>query len=461
MTPMTPMNRILILDDEASIGASLSFALEDQYEVSVFTEPHRALEEIRQELFHICLLDLKIGNVDGIDVLKQIKEIQPGIEVIIITAFGTIESSVKALQNGAFTYITKPINIDELIVNIERAFHYKQLNSQVEYLSKELEKKYRYEELIGKSDSMQRIYGLIDKVKDVSSTVLITGESGTGKELVARAIHYSGKRAKEPFEVLNCAAIPEQLLESELFGYEKGAFTGASGSRQGRFEVAQGGTIFLDEIGEMSPPLQAKLLRVLQKREISRLGSNRTIALDVRVITATNRDLLKAVRENSFREDLYFRINVIHLHLPPLRERTEDIPMLTKFLVEKFCQEQGTCPKRFSRAAEARLMSYSYPGNIRELGNIIESSLVMAMGDIIEIHDLPASLKDSGPVAHDGELPSLKPFVGMTLQQLQDLFIQETLETMDGHRRKTAEVLGISERNLRYRLNTPDKPEQP
>ena len=449
------MNKILIIDDEESILTALTFALEDTYEVSTFTDPEVALALLESESFHLCLLDLRIGTIDGIEILKRIKGIQPSIEIIMITAYGSIESSVHALQSGAFSYITKPIDINELQLNLDRAVRYKHLNSQVEYLSKELEGKYRYRELIGSSKAMQPVYRMIDKVKDVDSTILITGQSGTGKELVVRAIHFSGKRQKGPLQIINCAAIPEPLLESELFGYEKGAFTGAISSKPGKFEIAQGGTIFLDEIGDMPQPLQVKLLRVLQSKKISRLGSNTTINLDVRVIAATNMDLAQAIVEKTFREDLYFRINVIQIQLPPLSQRKEDIPLLVAHYIRRFNTEQGLNVQQFTRDALSRLATYNYPGNIRELINIIEYSMVMSSGSEVDVEDLPENIKSSSlNFSPDQHEVSLRPFVGLSMRELEEKFIDETLKFLNGHRRKTAETLGISERNLRYRLNS-------
>ncbi len=449
------MNKILIIDDETSILTALNFALEDIYDVSTFSDPEKALTQLETETYHICLLDLKIGVADGIEVLKRIKNIQPSIEVIMITAYGSIESSVHALQSGAFSYVTKPIDMNELQLNLDRAVRYKQLNSQVEYLTKELEDKYRYRELIGASKVMQPVYNMIDKVKSVDSTILITGKSGTGKELVARAIHFSGKRQKGPLEIINCAAIPEALLESELFGYEKGAFTGATNSKPGKFEIAQGGTIFLDEIGDMPQSLQVKLLRVIQTKKIARLGSNKTVNLDVRIIAATHIDLSQAIAEKTFREDLYFRINVIKIHLPTLSERKEDIPLLVAYYIRRFNREQGLQIQQFTKEALARLTTYNYPGNIRELFNIIEYSMVMSSGSEVGVQDLPEYLKNP-PLnsSTEQEELSLRSFVGLSMRELEDKFIQETLNAHDGHRKKTAETLGISERNLRYRLNT-------
>ncbi len=450
------MIKLLLIDDEPAILSSLEFVLEDSYEISSYTSPDEALSSLEREQFQICLLDLRIGKESGLDVLLKIKEIQPSIEVIMITAYGSIESSVKALQLGAFSYITKPVDIEEIKVNIKKALQFKQLNSRVEQLSSELKLKYRFKELIGTSRAMDQVYTMINKVSEVDSTVLITGQSGTGKELVARAIHYSGKRKKGPFKVINCAAIPESLLESELFGYEKGAFTGATARKIGKLEMAQGGTVFLDEIGDMPAAIQVKLLRVLQSKLIPRLGSNSPVHLDARVVTATNVDLKKAVAEKKFREDLFFRINVIEIHLPSLRRRKEDIPLIVAHYLRKYNKEYDLAVTGFTGEAMQRLQAYNYPGNIRELINIVEYAMVMASDQEVGVQDLPEHLKNI-PVSSslsDGNL-SLAPFVGLRLKELEELFIDATLKAHNGHRRKTAATLGISERNLRYKLNHP------
>ncbi|ADH97971.1 sigma-54-dependent transcriptional regulator [Salisediminibacterium selenitireducens] len=447
------MTKIIIIDDEEGICSSLVFALEDDYDTEAFTNPAEGLKSVIADQPAVVLLDLKIGSVNGIDVLKEIRKQAPGTEVIMITAYGTISSSVEALQNGAYSYVTKPLNMDELFANISRVMEYKALNRQVQALSDQLERKYRYEEMVGKSDAMQKLYRLIDKVKEVDTNVLITGESGTGKELVARAIHYAGKRRSGPLEVVNCAAIPETLLESELFGYEKGAFTGATQRKAGKFELAHGGTLFLDEIGDMPVQLQAKLLRVLQKREVTRLGGTEAKLFDVRVIAATNVSLEKETEEGHFREDLYFRLNVIQLQLPPLRERTADLPILLKHFIDKYNREMNKSIQGFSKEAEQRIFNHHFPGNIRELANIIESSMVITDGEIIEPEDLPAYL-NRGTKRQESEEASLKPFVrlGYTLKALEKAFILETLEAENGHRKHTATKLGISERSLRDKI---------
>ncbi|WP_332628417.1 sigma-54-dependent transcriptional regulator [Halalkalibacter flavus] len=445
------MKRIIVIDDEASICSSLEFALEDHYDVVTTTKPHEGLKWIEEEKPDLCLLDLKIGQVDGLEILKKIKQVSQKTEVIMITAYGTIATSVRALQEGAYSYLTKPINIEELYSIIQQALHYQRLNDQVDFLSQELEKKYSFEGIIGKSESMATVFNLISKVKEVDSNVLIVGESGTGKELVARALHFSGKRKKSHFEVVNCAAIPDQLLESELFGYDKGAFTGAVSSKEGKFQLANGGTIFLDEIGDMPLSLQAKLLRVLQEKVVTKLGSNKEVNLDVRVIAATNKNLEEAVRNGEFREDLYFRLDVIKVPLPPLRERKEDIPFLIQHFIKQFNIEMNKEVQGLTKEANRILLNYDYPGNIRELSNIIESSMVLADDEFIEVLDLPPQVR-SNHSARRKDGGKILDFVGIPLKEMEKQFILATLEENNGHRKNTALMLGISERGLRDKL---------
>ncbi len=440
-----------MIDDEASICSSLEFALEDECEVVTTTNPDQGLNMLRETRFDVCLLDLRIGNVDGLSVLRQIKQISPATIVIMITAYGTIASSVTAMKEGAYSYITKPINMDELFSVIDQAFNYQKLSDQVDYLSQELERKYGYEGIIGRSEVLKDVFHMINKVKDVDTNVLITGESGTGKELVARAIHFSGKRKKEHFEVVNCAAIPDQLLESELFGYEKGAYTGAVSSKEGKFQIAHRGTIFLDEIGDMPLSLQAKLLRVLQEREVTKLGSNKNVKIDVRVIAATNKNLEDAVKSEEFREDLYFRLNVLQIPLPPLRERKEDIPYLLTHFLEKLNEEMGKSIKGLTKEAKRALINYQYPGNIRELANVLESSMVLADGEFIYLSDLPQQFK-SGMSTFGDRTEALEAYVGKSLKEIEKKFILATLEHNSGHRKNTAKMLGISERSLRDKI---------
>jgi len=335
------MDKILIIDDEKSICTSLEFALEDQYQVVSEQSPVEGLDILKKQDVSLVLLDLRIGGYNGIAVLDKIKNINLDIPVIMMTAYGSIKSSVDAMKHGAYYYITKPVDIEELRLLIFKALDYARLNNQVQQLTKEINSKYSIAGIIGKSKAVKDIFQIIDKVKDIYSNILITGESGTGKELVARAIHYQGKRKDGRFEVVNCAAIPQNLLESEFFGFEKGAFTGAIKDKKGKFEMADGGTIFLDEIGEMDIHLRSKLLRVLQDKEFSPLGSNRRIKSDVRIIAATNKDLEEEVKKGRFREDLFFRLNVIRINIPPLRQRKEDIPLLLDHFIKKYNEILG------------------------------------------------------------------------------------------------------------------------
>lgn len=451
------MAKILIIDDEAAICSSLQFALEDEHDVKTTIDPFQGLKWVKEESFELCLLDLKIGEVNGIDVLTEIKKLQNDMIVVMMTAYGTISSSVEAMKKGAYSYLTKPLHMEELFSLIKQAFQYQHLNRQVEYLSQELEKKYGFEGIIGKSPLMKNVFQLIEKVKDIDSNVLITGESGTGKELVARAIHFSGKRKKDHFEVLNCAAIPEHLLESELFGYEKGAFTGAFAKREGKFSVAQDGTIFLDEIGDMPLALQAKLLRVVQEREVTPLGSDKTIKLNVRIIAATNQDLKKAIEEGTFREDLYFRLNVVDIGLPALRDRRQDLPFLVQHLIQKFNQELGKEIKGLSAELHHCLLQYLYPGNVRELANIIESAMVFSDGPYLQLEDVSEEIKVKQsilPSLTKGDIGAVvENLAGLPLKKIEELVIMATLQKNKGHRKKTAHMLGISERGLRDKIN--------
>ena len=443
-------NKILIIDDEKNICASLTYALEDLHEVSTVTNPKEGLALLKETNFDLVLLDLRIGKISGLDILKSIKTIDPDIVVIMMTAFGSIDSTIEAIKNGAFTYLTKPLNINELIVTIDKALEFRELNKKVAYLNNELKNKYSYNGIIGKSPFMKNVFTLIDKLKDVDTNVLITGESGTGKELVARAIHYGGKRSNENFVEINCAAIPDGLLEGELFGHKRGAFTGADRDSMGKFEFADKGTILLDEIGDMSLTLQAKLLRVLEQKEFTPLGSNTPIKLKARVLASTNRDLKKLMEEGLFRNDLFFRLNVIEINLPPLRDKKEDLPLLFQHFIEMYNREFGKQGTRLSPAAEELLLNYPYPGNIRELSNIIECGVLLAKGDTIEIEDLPEKIRLGK--AYSQLAQKSNPFLGLRLDEIEKRIIKETLELNKGHRKATAQMLGISERGLRNKI---------
>jgi len=440
---------ILIIDDEMNICTSLTFALEDHYNVMSTTNPREGLNLLKEHPFEIVLLDLKIGKINGLDLLKDIKKIDNNIIVIMMTAYGSIDSAITAIKSGAFTYLTKPLNIEELIINIEKALEFKSLNEKVTHLNQELKNKYSYNGIIGKSPAMQKVFDLIEKVKDVDTNVLITGESGTGKELVARAIHYGSKRSNENFVEINCAAIPDGLLEVELFGYKKGAFTGADHDSKGKFEFAGEGTILLDEIGDMSLNLQAKLLRVLEQKEFTPLGSNSLKKVKARVIASTNRDLKKRMEEGLFREDLYFRLNVIEINLPPLRERKEDLPLLIKHFINIYNKEFNRNVTDISSQAKKILIDYHYPGNVRELSNIIERSVLLAQGNTIEVEHLPDKVKNQKGSNISKEIDSL---IGLPLREVEKIIIRETLKLNNSNRKLTAEILGISERGLRNKI---------
>lgn len=442
---------ILIIDDERNICSSLTYALEDQYNVFSTTNPTKGLEIISKEGIDLVLLDLKIGKINGLDVLKDIKVLDKNIVVIIMTAYGTIETTIESMKNGAFTYLTKPLNMDELLVTISQGLDYQLLNEKVEYLSSKLVDKYSYKGIIGKSPQMQNIFQLIDKVKDVDTNVLITGESGTGKELIAGAIHYAGIRSRENFVEINCAAIPDGLLESELFGHRKGAFTSAERDKVGKFEFANKGTILLDEIGDMSLNLQAKLLRVLEQKEFTPLGSNEVIKLKARVIASTNRDLRKLMEEKKFRNDLYFRLNVVEINVPPLRERRQDLPLLFEHFLNIYSKKLGKDVNKLSPEAEELLLNYSYPGNVRELSNIIEHGVLLSKKNYIEVDSLPDEVKSNRlRYKLENEMNSL---VGLSLKEVEKRIIKATLELNNGHRKATAKMLGISERGLRNKIN--------
>lgn len=444
------MNKILIIDDEQAICSSLEFALEDEYDIFTETDPQKGLEQLKEQEIDICLLDLKLGSINGLDILAEIKEKHPSMIVIMMTAYSSIASSVEALEAGAYYYLTKPLRIEELRSIIKKAIHLLELNQQVEYLSKELENNIT-DKMIGKGPQMRSIFKMIDRVKQIDTNILITGESGTGKELIVQAIHYSGNRQNNRLEVLNCSAIPEHLLESELFGHEAGAFTGASKSRKGKFELAQDGTIFLDEIGDMPLDLQAKLLRVLQEKEVTPIGASDPIKLDIRVVAATNKNLEEAVKLGEFREDLYYRLNVIKITLPPLRERREDIPLLIDYYLRTFNQELNRNITEISPQAMEWLLNYDYPGNIREIRNILESALVMSNGNRLELKDINHQLSQQPKQMNDKQT-AIENLVGLTLKEIEEKVILATLTANENHRKNTAKMLGISERGLRGKL---------
>lgn len=447
--------KVLVIDDEQTICTSLSFALENDYEVMTTTDPEKGFIIMDQSRVDIILLDLRIGSYNGLDVLQKIKQKDSTVTVIIMTAYATIETSIEAIKKGAYYYIEKPINIEELSLLLLRASEFLFMSQQVETLNEELELRRNSGNFIGNSKAMKQVFSMIERIKDIDSSVLITGESGSGKELVAKRIHNTGKRKNGPLEILNCAAIPEALLESELFGYEKGAFTGATQSKEGKWVAANGGTLFLDEISEMPLTLQAKLLRVIQEREVTPLGSNRKINLDVRIISAANKNIEQMITEGTFREDLYFRLNVIPIRTPPLRDRMEDLPLLIDYFLRKYCREMNKEKKSLSTSARRLLLNYQYPGNVRELGNIIEYAVALSIHQEIDKDDLPHYVQEQKKTAFtcsDNNDDIIHIPLGLSMKEIEKRVIGETLRYYGNHRQKTAQILEISERSLRDKI---------
>ena len=385
--------------------------------------------------------------MDGMTLLERVKERAPETIVVLVTAFGSIDSAVEAMKRGAADYVTKPFKMDEILLVLKKALAHRALHRELESLRGEVEQRYRFGALIGKSKQMQTVFELIRRVAGVRSTVLVTGRSGTGKELVAKAIHYNGARKDKPFVAINCAAIPEMLLESELFGHVKGAFTGATDTKPGLFEEADGGTLLLDEIGELPPAMQAKLLRTLQDRQVRRVGSTRSVEVDVRLIAATNHDLNALVGEGRFREDLYFRINVISIDVPPLVEHPEDIPLLVQHFLERYAAEHGRPTPAMSPDAFKAFMSYDWPGNVRELENAIERAVALSTGGAIQPSDLPGTV-----TGKQDDLLKARADEAMTLRRLEDRYILEVLERTGGNQVQAAQILGIDRKTLYRKL---------
>ena len=444
--------RILIMDDEAGERRRIEDYLSQKgYDVLAVAHVDDAVDALRRDRYDVFLTDCNIPGVDALRTSDEARKINPDLAVIIMTAFGTIETAVKAIKAGAYDYLPKPIDLDQLVVLIGRISERQNLIRENRELKEQLRERYKFDEIVSASSAMEEVLNLAGRVASSTATVLLRGESGTGKELVAKAIHYHSPRADFPLVKVNCAALPETLLESELFGHEKGAFTGAAAKRTGRFEAADKGTLFLDEIGELTPGMQVKLLRVLQEREFERLGGNQTIKTDVRVITATNRDIEKAIKEGTFREDLYYRLNVVSLVIPPLRDRKEDIPVLLGHFIPKYSKENKKQISGISAEARDLLMRYSYPGNVRELENIIERAVVLSRKEIITSADLPIHVQT---VMAEDVLPGqeLKGSLNETLDTVERGLILEALKESGGTQTRAAEKLGISERVLRYKL---------
>ncbi|RKY96660.1 MAG: hypothetical protein DRQ06_00870 [Candidatus Hydrothermota bacterium] len=441
--------RILIVDDEASVGQFLSIMLEREgYKVEAVLSGKEALEKIAENPPQVVLADLRMPEMDGIELLTRIKEEDPRIAVVIMTAYGSLESAVEAMRKGAFDYVMKPFQIEEIKLVIKRAIEERKLREENLELKRRV-KQYELKEIVGKNEKFQRVLELAKKVAPTDSTVLIRGESGTGKELIAKAIHNMSPRANNPFIAINMAALPEELLESELFGYTKGAFTGATKNKEGLFKAAEGGTILLDEISEASPRIQVKILRALQEKEITPVGSTKTIKVDVRIIASTNADLEKMVAEGRFREDLYYRLNVVYIHLPPLRERKDDIPLLTNHFLKKYTSLYNLPPKKISDETMKILLEYSWPGNVRELENAIERAVILSEGDVIKPADLPEKIRDRFSVGGVSDQVSLS---GLTLEELERRYILQVLDETGWNKNRAAQILGIDPSTLYRKL---------
>lgn len=442
--------RILVVDDEESHRIMLRAVLQEEgYQVAEVADGPDAIRAVEQEPFDLILLDIRMTTMDGIETLTEIRKVSPFVPVLMMTAYASVKTAVEALKAGAFEYLTKPLDIEELKILIEKALEHYHLREENLALRERLGDRFDFSKIIGKSEKMKELFDLLAQVAPTDATVLILGESGTGKELVTNAIHHNSPRATQPFIKVACAALPETLLESELFGHEKGAFTGAIARKEGRFQLAHRGAIFLDEVGEMSAATQAKILRVLQEKEFEPLGSARTVKVDVRVIAATNKDLDKEIREGRFREDLFYRLNVVPVSLPPLRERKEDILALASHFLSIYREKNKKELREISGKALDLLVRYDWPGNIRELENCIERAVVIARGEIIAPADLPPQIQALSSEKEDSEVrfPS-----GISLQEVEKALILRTLEDTGGNRSRAAEILGINRRTLQMKL---------
>lgn len=446
---------ILVTDDEKIQRESLAgFLRKKGYTVLIAHNFDEAYRQVQEHPVDVVLTDVKMGDKSGYDLLKAVRELNPEITVIIMTAYGNVEEAVAAMKDGAYDYLTKPIDLDEVELLVHRALQLKLLKSENETLRRKLEERHRFTNIVTASPLMEEVLNIAARSANSRTSVLIEGESGTGKELIVRAIHYASPRKDKPLVVVNCAAISENLIESELFGHEKGAFTGALQTRLGRLEEADGGTLFLDEVGDVPLSVQVKLLRFLQFGEFQRVGSNETRKVDVRLIAATNRNLREMIKEGTFREDFYYRLNVINIYVPPLRKRKEDIPLLIDHFIKKFAEENGKPIQGISREAMDLLMKYDYPGNVRELENMIERAVVLARGEIIEKEDLPIQFHIKN--GSNETLPPLDYYPGNFREKVEafekDLIVQ-ALKEADYNQSKAARALGLSERNLRYKMN--------
>jgi len=465
------MATILIVEDEPKMQRLLELNLADAgYTTRAASSAENGLKVLASDRIDLVLSDVKLPGMNGLEFLQAVKRANAAVPVVMMTAYGTIESAVEAMKDGASDYVLKPFSIEEIKLIIRKELEVKRLHEENRQLREALGQRYQFENIVANSPGMQEVLATVEQVAPTNSTVLLGGESGVGKDMIARAIHQHSRRVSGPFIKINCTAIPENLLESELFGYEKGAFTGAGAAKPGKFELADNGTIFLDEIGDMPGSLQAKLLRVLQEREFERLGGTRTIKVDVRVVAATNQDLRAALEQGTFREDLYYRLNVVPISIPPLREHKEDIPYLVDHFIRRFAQSSGKTIEGVTPEAMKLLVDFHWPGNIRELENILERAVVMAAGPKIDVGDIHLDI-DAPAGSQAGAAPSAATATGsailflpegMTLEQFEDKLIREALQRAGGNKSQAARMLGLSRNALRYRLSkigVPDEPE--
>lgn len=440
--------KVLVVDDDSLMKDFLKEALgRSDYSVDLASTGEEALEKIKDKNYDIILSDIRMPSMGGMELLKATKEYLPDAEVIMMTAYGTVENAVEAMKLGAFDYVMKPFSADAIEMKLKRAFEQMKLKKENKNLHQALQNTYGFGNIVGKSPQMQKIFESVKAVADSKATVLITGESGTGKELIATAIHYNSSRKDGPFVKVNCAALPEGLVETQLFGHERGAFTGAIRKSRGRFELADGGTLLLDEVSELSPALQAKLLRVLQEREFERLGSEETIQVDVRIISTSNKNLRELIEKGRFREDLFYRLNVIPIHIAPLKKRKEDIPVLVEHFLNKYNLENKRSIEGISQKVYEMFMEYHWPGNVRELENCIERAVVTSKGKVLTLIDLPKEIAFG-----KADFASETIRVGCSIHEAEKRLILKTLELEAGNRTKAAEILGISTRTLRNKL---------
>jgi DNA-binding NtrC family response regulator len=452
------MATILIVEDEPKMLRLLELNLLDEgYTIQTAPDAEKGLSLLRKERVDLVITDLKLPGMNGLEFLQAVKRTDARLPVIVMTAYGTVETAVEAMKAGASDYVLKPFSLEEMKLIVGKELDVRRLREENRSLREALGQRYEFKNLIGRSAKMQEVLATVERVAPTNSTILLGGESGVGKDMIARALHQHSRRATGPFIKINCTAIPENLLESELFGYEKGAFTGAVGSKPGKFELADKGTIFLDEIGDVPGTIQVKLLRVLQDRDFERLGGTKTLKVDVRVVAATNQDLRAALEEGTFRQDLYYRLNVVPINIPPLRERKEDIPYLADYFLERFAREAGKPLRGITSAAQKLLMDFHWPGNVRELENIIERAVALSVGDTLDVADIrldlsPVPSAAAGSASAAESAAGAFPPPGTTLEQFEDGIIQEALRRANGNKSQAARLLGISRNALRYRL---------